>query len=617
MGTELNNFRVLILDDNQSVHTFIADTLGRHDQNNIFNRLKKLIVEEKKSLIDDFFSYQVQSVFKIEQAVEVIMSGLEESNPFSLAFVNIGEAPSLDGIGAIKRIWVLDKNIQICILAPNDSSSWDEAIAGLGVHDNFLILKKPIDALIVHQIAQVLIRKWWLTNEIYEQSTLLEESIKQRSLQSQAQVSCDPLTSLLTRSTFIEQLNELITEAKNKKSVVAIFLLDLDRFKLVNDSFTHAFGDQLLKRVAERLRATTDKYSSRVARLGGDEFAVIIYDLMVAEEATDIAQEIAQVILQPFAIADREITITTSIGISLFPKDSTDPEVLLRDADTAMYKAKERGPNNFQYYTRSLNIHSLAKLELENQLFSALKNNEFILHYQPSFDLRTGKIISAEALIRWDHPIRGLISPLEFIPEAEETGLILPMGEWVLRTACMQAGIWQDKGFNKIRISVNISSRQFSQQNLVEVVQSALDKGNLEAKYLDMEVNESVIINNLDITQTVSALTKLGVQFALDNFGVGYSSLSYLTKLPISRIKIDKSYIQKINHSSEDENFIRAIVAMAKILKLKVVAEGVDTAEQLMFLKNEGCDEGQGFYFCRPLPNDEFEQFLLSTKIVI
>ena len=315
---------------------------------------------------------------------------------------------------------------------------------------------------------------------------------------------------------------------------------------------------------------------------------------------------------EPLTIASSELSLTTSIGISLYPQDEQNAELLFRNADTAMYKAKEKGPNYFEFYSENFNLNALERLKFENQLFRGLKNNEFVLHYQPEINISTNAIVAVEALVRWHHPQKGLISPIDFIPTAEETGLILPIGEWVMKEACKQNKIWQDKKLWKIPVAVNVAGLQFEQKDLAEIVREALNETHLSPQFLEIELNENIIIRHSKFIESIREIKSMGVRITLDDFGVGNSILNNLKKIPIDVIKIDKSYIENIGTNLGDEAIIKAIIAIGKSLKLIILAEGIETEQQLNFLRKEGCDLAQGFYFSKPLLPTEFEKLFKS-----
>ncbi len=425
----------------------------------------------------------------------------------------------------------------------------------------------------------------------------------------QPQTMLDSLTSLPNRVLLIDRIKQGIAQANRNKTIFSIMFIDLDRFKLVNDSFGYKIGDEILITLAERLRNIT-RAEDTIARLSGDEFVLVSVFLPRSEEIVKIATKVLAEISKVFTIGERDISITASIGISIYPQDGKTPEELLCNADLAMYRAKSLNGNKFQYYTNELNDKCIERLEAESELRRALNKNEFFLEYQPQYDAINKKLFGVEALIRWQHPSLGVLLPMDFIPLAEDTGLIVPMGEWVLRTACEQNKLWQDKGLPPCPIAVNVSTKQFIHLNLVEVITNILKETGLEAKYLEIEVTENVLITNLNVIDTIRKLKELGVRIVLDNFGTGNSSLNYLRNLPIDRLKIDRSFIQKIDANRSDEVIIQAIIAMADSLYLDVIAEGVENKNQLNFLETKNCKKFQGHYFSKPVSADKIEDLL-------
>lgn len=428
------------------------------------------------------------------------------------------------------------------------------------------------------------------------------------------QATHDPLTGLPNRLLFSDRLNQRLAHASNYQHQLAVMFLDLDHFKLINDTMGHEVGDLLLQAVAERL-TTALRQVDTVTRMGGDEFTVILSDIEGPQDAEHIAKRILEAMSTPFALAGQEVFVSTSIGISIYPADGVDAQTLVKNADTAMYKAKELGRNNYQVYTSALNTAVIERMTLENSLRKAIERHEFLVHYQPRVDLKSGTILGMEALIRWQHPEMGLIPPDQFIPLAEDTGLILPIGEWVLYTACAQNKAWQDQGFEPMAVAVNMSAIQVLQGNLVETVKQALEKTGLAPEYLDLELTESTLMHNPDLAVgTLRELKAMGVKVAIDDFGTGYSSLSYLKKFPINTVKIDQSFVKHINSDPDDAAIAGAVVAMAHTLKLNVVAEGVETLDQLEFLRSLNCDEMQGYFISRPVPAHELTQFLMQCR---
>lgn len=426
------------------------------------------------------------------------------------------------------------------------------------------------------------------------------------------QAKHDALTGLGNRVMLSEHMKLAIQSSDNQDNKFAIFFIDFDRFKLINDSLTHSIGDELLKLATKRLQSTI-RSGDILCRLGGDEFVIV---LMNIEKRKDIENKIAKIIdmfSKPFELENRQIILTLSLGISVYPEDGATVDILLRNADVAMYQAKTVKGNSFQFYQSEMSHQTLEVLDKEADLRQAIINNEFFLCYQPQINLSNSKLVAFEALIRWKHPTKGVLLPMDFIPLAEEIGLIIPIGEWVLRTACLQNKAWQDAGLPPVRVAVNISAQQFRQHNLIDVINEILDESNLSPEYLELELTENVIISNREVIDIVGRLKKIGVMIAIDDFGTGYSSLSYLQELPMDRLKIDSSFIKHIRTATDDEVIIRAIIAIAKNLNLEVIAEGVENKDQVNFLKKHDCCEVQGYYFSKPLAINEVEDYLKHT----
>jgi diguanylate cyclase (GGDEF)-like protein/PAS domain S-box-containing protein len=424
----------------------------------------------------------------------------------------------------------------------------------------------------------------------------------------------DALTGLPNRLLFNDRLSVAVAQAHRSASRLAVLFLDLDRFKVINDSLGHSLGDRLLQEVAERLQAGV-RHGDTVARLGGDEFILLLPGIGRAEDAAKVAEKILETLKFPIRLEERELFVTASVGISLYPEDGFDVESLIKNADTAMYRAKEQGRDNFQLYTHAMNETAVERLGLESSLRKALPGGQLVLHYQPLLDLITGKVAGVEALLRWNHPERGLVPPAEFLNIAEITSLIVPMGPWTLRTACARARAWQEQGHPSLTVAVNLSARQFQQPDLVTQVKRALDDTGLTPSSLDLEITETHAMQNAEATiMTLRELKRLGVRISIDDFGIGYSSLSYLKRLPIDTLKIDQSFVRDITTDPDDAAIATAVIALAHTLKLQVVAEGVETQEQLEFLAARHCDRMQGYLFSRPLPADECGEFLSRAR---
>jgi diguanylate cyclase (GGDEF)-like protein len=428
------------------------------------------------------------------------------------------------------------------------------------------------------------------------------------------QATHDPLTGLPNRLLFSDRLTQSLATAKRREKLLAVMFLDLDRFKIINDTLGHNVGDQLLTHVANRL-TTVLRDGDTIARMGGDEFTIILCDLDTTDEAAAIAGRVLDAFTGPVSLNGREMFISTSIGISIYPQDGSDVETLVRNADSAMYRAKELGRNTYQFYSASMDAESAARIALDSGLRKALEQKEFVTHYQARVDLNSGKVLGAEALVRWQHPEHGLIPPAKFIQLAEDTGLIVPLTEWVIHTACSQNKVWQEAGLLPMDITVNISTRSFQQGDLIKIVQEALSQNSLEPKYLKLELTESTLMHNPDVAvSTLEKLKAMGVKIMIDDFGTGQSSLSYLKRFPVDAVKIDQSFVKDITTTPDNAAIAGAIIAMAHSLKLKVIAEGVETLEQLEFLRSLNCDEMQGYFVSRPAPVDEFTHLLWEAR---
>jgi diguanylate cyclase (GGDEF)-like protein len=425
----------------------------------------------------------------------------------------------------------------------------------------------------------------------------------------------DELTSLPNRLMVSQCLDQALSRHRRAGTSLAILFMDLDRFKVINDSLGHEIGDVLLRLVADRLRAQS-REGDTVARMGGDEFVVLIENHESLASTSARAQRLVDQLSEPYLLREKNFHITVSIGISVFPDDGSDSQALLKAADVAMYRAKDTGRNSFTYYSPSMNVHTVERLELEADLRHALERNEFLLHYQPKVDIASGLITGTEALLRWQHPLRGLLSPMEFIPLAEETGLIVPIGEWVLATACARTKAWQNDGLPTLEVAVNLSARQFADPMLLPKLTRIIRASGLNPASLELEITESLVMSHgAGAVAVLEQLKSTGVRIAIDDFGTGYSSLAYLKRFPIDTLKIDRSFIRDIPADSGDKKITRAIIVLAHSLKLRVVAEGVETADQLKFLRIQCCDSAQGYLLCRPLPEAEVAGVLKRNRL--
>jgi diguanylate cyclase (GGDEF)-like protein len=501
--------------------------------------------------------------------------------------------PDSHGLETFVKVYAHSPQIPIIVLTGNDDQTVALSAVKTGAQD-YLIKGK-------------------LDRELLMRSMHYSIERKNYQVQIEHQANYDALTGLPNRNLLYDRLKQAMYVQRRVRPVAVVFI-DLDHFKFVNDSLGHSIGDKLLKVMGERLRLVL-RDGDTVARLGGDEFVLILNDQTQDDVIFRAMQRVNSRMSEPFVIDGKELYVTCSAGISLYPQDGTDVETLLKNADAAMYRAKEHGRNNFQFYTSEMNSMVNERLVLEHSLRRAQERKEFVLYYQTKVDLKTGAIVGVEALLRWIHPERGLILPDLFIPLAEETGLIVQIGEWVLREACTQNRAWQHEGLRPITVSVNVSARQFRQDILVKSVSRILAETGLDPSHLEMELTESMIMHNAEAAiDTLRQLTALGVKLSVDDFGTGYSSLSYLKNLPIDTLKIDQSFVRDIVAGKSDQRVLaRAIISIGHSLDLKVVAEGVETMAQLEYLKKHHCDEVQGYYFSAPIPAEAFRKLLVGA----
>jgi diguanylate cyclase (GGDEF)-like protein len=535
---------------------------------------------------------------------------------------------ALDYESAIARVAAVDTDAVVTV------NSWDRITRWTGAHEIYgfplaVVVGLSVDeqlagaqhearsfwwragggSLLVIVLTAVLGRMSWqlAQSRVREGETKLEHAKRVEYLAYH-----DGLTGLPNRSMFSKLLSQSLSEAHRYGRRLGVAFLDLDRFKQINDTLGHEAGDQLLMDVAKRLRQCV-RESDTVARLGGDEFVVLLPELNEVKHAAVIAEKILAAIAKPFTLIGHEFRVTASIGISAYPVDGLDEQTLTKNADVAMYKAKSDGKNNFQFYSESLNANSLERLTLESSLRHALERQEFRLRYQAKRDMHSGRITGMEALLRWEHPDLGLVAPMQFIPVAEESSLMLPIGRWVLRTACAQNVAWQKAGAPRLKMAVNLTGTQFFDERLIEDVTGILESTGMDAELLEFEISERLLIRDVEATvQVLTKLKQLGIGIAIDDFGTGYSSLTTLQRFPLNTIKIDRSLVAGMCAGAENMEFAESVIAMGKNLSLTVVAQGVETRAQADFLRDHSCDELQGFYLNRPLPPDEFAVLLLA-----
>lgn len=586
-----------------------------------------LIVDDEpliRNLLRDILSenYECVDVGSAEAALSLL-----EKEQFNLVISDI-QMSGISGLEMIPRVLTLAPDN--CIIMISGLQTIESPIKAMRI-GAFDYITKPFDVDHVEAIVNRALetQSLRLTKRLYESH--LEEQIAARTAQLREEILerqraeekinrmayYDSLTNLPNPALFKDRLTHELGRASGSRKKLAVIFFALDRFKSVSDTLGLAAGEELLRDFAERLAVSVRK-TDTAAYFGGSEFALLASDLAGAEDCVKLVQEINQSLRHPFNCAGQEVFLTASFGISLTPNDGEDWQSLLQNASTALYRARQNGGDNYQFYTAGMHDLALKNLSLENGLRRGIEREEFVVYYQPQIASETGELTGMEALVRWQHPELGLVSPLEFIPIAEESGLILPLGEWVLKTACEQNAAWQRAGFPPLRVGVNLSPRQFRQSDLVESISRILKDSGLEPQYLELELTESLLMEDVELTiKTLHDLRNLGIKISIDDFGSGYSSLSHLKNLPIDTLKIDRMFIKDITAHSSNEAIVKTIITLAQNLLLKTIAEGVEIEEQSSILSALGCDEMQGFLFSKPLAAAAFEAILSERRYKI
>jgi diguanylate cyclase len=611
---KVDEIRVLIIDDIAAIHEDFRLILA-----DVTDREVNLAKVEELLFGDSQLQPQTQPLYLLDyatqgrQGAEFVQRSVNEGRPYAMAFVDMRMPPGWDGLETIEHIWAADPEIQIVICSAHSDYDWNEVVARLGHTDRLLILKKPFEPIEVKQCASALTRKWQQARALRAHVDSLEQIILERtqSLESANHqlrhlATHDALTNLPNRVLLDDRLAQAIAHSDRDRQPFAVLLVDLDQFKLINDSMGHFAGDEVLSEVARRLDAVARKLDT-VARVGGDEFVLIISPSPTVEDAREVGRRLNVALCAPIRVRGAALRISASIGLAHYPADGPTAAALLSHADAAMYCAKQCGRNNLQCYSEHMNAATIERVNLLNDLHRAVTLQQFRLHYQPKVDTSTGDIRGAEALIRWHHPTRGVLAPDLFIPLAEDCGLINEIGTWVLQEACRQCKVWQRDGLPFLRIAVNVSASQFRQGGLLDVIRDALHDAQLDPRSLELEITESAVMTNPEESARIlEQVSRMGVVVSVDDFGTGYSSMSYLRRFPIDKLKIDQSFIKDLMTHPDDASIVRAIISLAHGLRLKVVAEGVETSEQLQLLRSLNCDQYQGFHFCAALPAEEF-----------
>jgi diguanylate cyclase (GGDEF)-like protein len=606
--------RILVVDDNDAIHTDFKKILGGSaGASTKLAGAKAAIFGEATSASGKVrnIEFEMDSALQGQEGLAKLQDALRESRPYSVAFVDMRMPPGWDGVQTIQRLWEVDPDLQVVICTAYSDYSWAEISEKLGLTDRLLILKKPFDPVEVVQLATALSEKWALRRTARLKMEELEQMVEQRTRELTHLALHDKLTGLPNREMFDERLSKALDRAKqNATHKYAVLFLDFDRFKVINDSLGHKVGDLVLKSIADRITATLHLAStsdaineSLAGRLGGDEFVILIEGISHANEAIAFAEGLLRLLGTSYQVEGREVHCTASIGITTSDLHYQQAGDAVRDADTAMYHAKAAGKARYVMFDRRMHEEATARLEIENDLRGAVDRGELLLHYQPIVSLSTGQLEGFEALARWNHPKRGMVMPLQFIPCAEEIGLIVPTGYWILTEACRQLRAWKQKypRLPELMISVNLSAKQLAAPDLLERIGEILQTAGIEPKSLALEITESVMIREADAAiRVLKQIRDLGVRLHMDDFGTGYSSLSYLHTFPLDGLKVDRSFIQNVSQRRDYAAVVHAIVQLARNLGMKLIAEGVETAEQVSMLQAMDCNLAQGFFFDEP-----------------
>jgi diguanylate cyclase (GGDEF)-like protein len=609
------NRRILIIDDTPSIHQDFRKILGpdTESEQSLAGTEEALFGTQQAARL----TFQLDSAYQGQEALEMVKRAQDEGRPYAVAFTDMRMPPGWDGLETIEQLWKIDPHLQIALCTAYSDYSWEDMAERLEFGDQLLVLKKPFDSLEIRQMASALTWKWQMTQDAETKVQSLEETIEARVhelLKVSHLLQYDVLTELPNSTLLGDRLNQSLALSRRHDKQLAVMFLGLDRFKRINNALGHPAGDEMLKRVGRSLVSTV-RESDSVFRYGSDEFVVILADIRHPQQTKGIAEKLLNAIGTTQHIAGHDLSVTASLGISIYPDDGFDAIALIKKAETAMRHVKESGPNDFRFFIEEMNQRARDQQTIESGIRLALERDEFVLHYQPKLDLGTGEVVGAEALIRWLKPGYGWVYPSDFIGVAEDSGLIVPLSKWVLAQACRQAYAWQAAGLPRLCMSVNVSAIDFRQRGFVEGIEQVLEQTGLDPSLLELEITEGVLMQNVDATVTaLKQIKALGVRLAIDDFGTGYSSLSYLRRFPIDVLKIDQSFIRGLSRDSNDAALVSAIISLGKSLKLTIIAEGVETLEQLDFLKAHQCEEGQGYYFSKAVAPDAFVQYLTSVK---
>lgn len=609
------NRRILVVDDTPAIHQdfrkILSPSAGSDDS-----------LDDTESLLFgtpqvNRLQFQIDSAYQGEEALELVKRAQAEGQPYAMVFADMRMPPGWDGLQTIERLWEVDPRLQIALCTAFSDYTWETMSERIEFDDQLLILKKPFDTLEIRQMASAMTWKWQLAQDAARKMRSLERTIEER-VQELLKVShllqYDVLTELPNSMLLGDRLTQAMAQCRRHDRQLAVMFLGLDRFKRINNALGHPVGDEMLKRVARAL-ATVVRESDSVFRYGSDEFVVVLGDITDPQQTKGVAEKLLAAVSSPQPIDGHDLTVTASLGVSMYPTDGFDAVALIKKAETAMRNVKDNGPNDYRFFTEDMNRRARQQQTIESGLRLALQRKEFVLHYQPKLDLRSGKVVGVEALVRWDRPGHGMVYPSDFIPVAEDSGLIVPLSQWVLQEACQQTRSWQSQGMRPLYLSVNISAIDFRQRGFVEGIARTLKETGLDPTQLELEITESVLMQNIDTTVAVlRAIKQLGIRLAIDDFGTGYSSLSYLQKFPVDVLKIDQSFVGDLSIDSNDAKLVSTIISLGKSLNLHIIAEGVETLEQLEFLKLHQCEEAQGYYFSKAVEPQAFVQWMTEWE---
>ncbi len=625
----LHKNRILIVDDNRDIHEDIKSILKptiRRD--NELEELKREIFDQEvlpNKHIE--IIYRIDDAYQGEEAIKLVLKAKYEEDPYALIFMDVRMPPGLDGIKTIAKIREIDKNVEIVITTAYSDYEWEEILDELGYCDKLLFMKKPFDSITIKQVALSLTSKWnlALANQNYVDSLeiqvqkrtknfeeIVEKLSREISLRKQKEEQLayaahhDELTGLYNRAALEEKINQEIISANQKSKSFALVFVDIDKFKLINNTIGHVYGDRLIKTTSNMILSVCKKEGVDIARFSADKFVILYHCEKDQNKIEDFIRNIMDLFKEHVIVEGSKLHITISIGVAVFSEHGDTADELIKNAETAVYSAKSRGNGMYSFFDCTMNKRLQERIDLDFYLSESLTNNEFKLNYQPQIDIKTGKVVGLEALIRWYSKDLGFVPPNKFIKVAEESGFIIPLGRWILYNACLFAKKVHNITKSNIRISVNVSAVELMQSNFVESVQQVIEETGITPEALGIEITETVLMSSFEnCVQKIQKLNEMGIEISLDDFGTGYSSLSYLKSLPINTIKIDKIFIDHIDKGDKDVILAEVMINIAEKLNMKVVAEGVETKEQLEYLSKYKCDMIQGYFFSKPLPEDE------------